>query len=525
MTTPSGNSVGLAAVVSAVVLGIAIVAAGNNGAGDEPAANAGATAAAFEPKKFAVTTTRFRIWDKEDWSAQADVRLIAKDAAATLPIARKAAGRLATGDGRQLRVRLKNVRAPEGSTMRLMGRLTSGKIPGAGEYTGTLSLDPLDEKAASAEITLKARHYWLWPWFALLFGIGAGVLGTWLYDAYRRRSVLRIALIEAAEQLIGSPHRSDVFNIRRPLLETRAGDLTPSATECHRSSPTEMGEVPRLWCKLRGATLAETLDELQDGVEDVTRRVDVWKRAADGALLLGAALDELPPTAPTVVRSQSEQLLRDIKENEPSKADADATVQRLHGQSAVLRAFTQTWKVYVALGSPTGMNPGGLYEAAEDAATRSAEASRQLAARLREHELALQMRGPSATGDSMLFFRDEVAGRARMLVTSSGDDPILGLTATTSAYGEEARRLKRGLRIGDFSIFLGTLVVASLAFLLPVYTATNFGTLDQYFAVFAAGFLGKVAVDQGLAPIRSTRLKKPEEESKPGAELKPAESV
>jgi hypothetical protein len=48
-------------------------------------------------------------------------------------------------------------------------------------------------------------------------------------------------------------------------------------------------------------------------------------------------------------------------------------------------------------------------------------------------------------------------------------------------------------------------LVAAFAFLLPVYIATNFGSIDQYLAMFAAGFLGKVALDQA-APVRSVRL-------------------
>jgi hypothetical protein len=66
--------------------------------------------------------------------------------------------------------------------------------------------------------------------------------------------------------------------------------------------------------------------------------------------------------------------------------------------------------------------------------------------------------------------------------------------------------MRRTVRAFDASVYLAHLLIAGIAFVLPVYALTNYGTVDQYLLTFTAGFLGKVVLDQSLALVRSTRL-------------------
>lgn len=49
-------------------------------------------------------------------------------------------------------------------------------------------------------------------------------------------------------------------------------------------------------------------------------------------------------------------------------------------------------------------------------------------------------------------------------------------------------------------VYLAALLLSGVAFLLPVYTATNFGSFTQYAAVVLAGILGKAVADTFPAP-------------------------
>jgi hypothetical protein len=48
---------------------------------------------------------------------------------------------------------------------------------------------------------------------------------------------------------------------------------------------------------------------------------------------------------------------------------------------------------------------------------------------------------------------------------------------------------------------VSVLLFAAVAFLLPIYTATNFGNWEQYLSVFVAGILGTVVVEQGVLGV------------------------
>jgi hypothetical protein len=65
--------------------------------------------------------------------------------------------------------------------------------------------------------------------------------------------------------------------------------------------------------------------------------------------------------------------------------------------------------------------------------------------------------------------------------------------------GHVVRRVK--LKPLDVVVYCGALAFGAVAFLLPVYTATNFGTWEQYLSVFVAGIVGKVVVDQAFTPL------------------------
>ena len=60
---------------------------------------------------------------------------------------------------------------------------------------------------------------------------------------------------------------------------------------------------------------------------------------------------------------------------------------------------------------------------------------------------------------------------------------------------------KRRLAL-DVSVYVGALLLASVAFLLPIYATTNFGTWEHYLSAFVAGLVGKVVVDEGLSFVR-----------------------
>ena len=227
MVRPDGGSTtgGLLAVLAVAGLGLAVVKLGDATPPTPTEAPPSAvTTAVFDPKKLVLAETRH--WPFGQTSVEHEVQLLATNPTATKNAAKNPGGSLVSGGGDSARAELKDLTVGAGT---LAGNL---RIEGVnqGEYVGTVTLDPLVEKAAAQEVTLKVRDGLEWPLLALVAGMLLGVGGTWLYEARRRRDVLRIALVDAASWLQFVPRPKDCMTFRR-ILSGR--------TRTRRSSPPE----------------------------------------------------------------------------------------------------------------------------------------------------------------------------------------------------------------------------------------------------------------------------------------------
>jgi hypothetical protein len=128
--------------------------------------------------------------------------------------------------------------------------------------------------------------------------------------------------------------------------------------------------------------------------------------------------------------------------------------------------------------------------------------------------LIVLVAGMAAGGAARAIFRRR-RGEAAM-------SPAYDSDAASNDGGRRAiigRTLSR-LRSGEFATFGVHVIFAATAFLLPVWTATEFGSSHwQYVFVIAAGCLGKLALDETRPASRVTtapRRNRPEEEATEG---------
>lgn len=144
-TSPTASAGGLAAATGVVALAVGIVVSGSSA---PPAATPPpAPTAAFEPSKMTLVATRDGLWPLDgSWSEEVPVRLRASDAEAIRAKAATAHTTVASGEGKRLAVTLKDVKVSGDDVTALV---RADDIDDAGEYSGILSLDPLQEKAAS----------------------------------------------------------------------------------------------------------------------------------------------------------------------------------------------------------------------------------------------------------------------------------------------------------------------------------------------------------------------------------------
>jgi hypothetical protein len=105
----------------------------------------------FEPKRLTVVV-QHDWWPGGEWSRSVAVRL----RGATPSEMPNASTHLGSGDGEQLEAKVTKCDGEE-CTLRVDG------VARAGEYSGTLALDPTDSDSAALELIVRARHPLVWP--------------------------------------------------------------------------------------------------------------------------------------------------------------------------------------------------------------------------------------------------------------------------------------------------------------------------------------------------------------------------
>jgi hypothetical protein len=471
---------------------------------EAPTPPAGAKSA-FDPKKVLLVSTRWKPWG--EWTTSTNVRLRSSDLATANSQLEKSNARL-TGVGEQAPIRVTRIVQRQGL---LEAKVEVDGIPRAGDYAGTLSVDPLDDKAAALEVTVKARHAFYFPVIALVLGMLLGVGGTSLYEIKRRRDVLRLALVDAGSWLQFTTGPNGLYTLQKELIgDDINADLFPSGTGCkgEQAKPA----LVKLYCDVGRARLRSTLDSRAVQVEQMLARIERWYRAGVALTALRKAVDLLPADAPASARSQSETLVNELAQ-EPTD-DSELLLARVNAQAGVLEALAAALREWRVRPEPD-KDPASVYRQFPSAAERTLDESRKLRVRL------LDLRAELAA-------RPDPTRRVEVMLVST-EQPFVGAPPWSIATGAQtlseaeaqqleppwagdtgglviSRRIRTSIRTADVAAFLAHATVAVVAFLIPLYIATTFGSWSDYAAVFAAGFLGKVALDKSLSPFRSTKL-------------------
>ena len=508
MVRPDGGATagGLVAVLAVAGIGLAVVKIGDATppAPPEPPPSA-VTKATFDPKKLVIAETRH--WPIGDFSVEHEVRLLASDPAAARNEANNPGGSLVSGGGETAPAQLNDFKVGTGTltaTLRVEG-------VNQGEYAGTVTLNPLVEKAAAQEVTLKVRDGLEWPLIVLVLGMLAGVGGTWLYEARRRRDVLRIAVVDAASWLQFVPQPSGLYDLQTELVgQDPNTKLFPTSRECRFGKPSL--EVQKLYCRIQHAYIPESLDTRTKEVQNLLARIDRWYRAGQAVGALRASDKKLDDDSElALVKRESEGLLEMLSE-EPTGKDAELILAKVQAQAEVVSTLAKTWALYKAADSPKNLSPVPVYEAAGGAAERTPEQSSALVFRLRAHQAKL----PEPPSFGTLDVREAFFGAPGWsLGTDQATPPKAGAEAVEPPWATDdggyllSQRIRRSLRVWDAFVFVAHAGFAALAYVLPIWVATQFGSWEQYLGVFAGGFIGKVALDQTRGAVRSTRLAPP----------------
>lgn len=317
-------------------------------------------------------------------------------------------------------------------------------------------------------------------------------------EGRRRRQVLRLTLVRLASWLQTVDKPPGLYDLPKELVGDDVNrELAPTDRECKRLA-ADAPRITQRYCALRNRWTQEQLDAETKEVERLLAEARLWYRASHAVGALRTSLAKLPPDDQlNDARNQTRALLDTFKVPVSDTGEAESNILKARAQARVLDALAQTWLMWQAAGKPD-KSPMTVYTALSD---RTSEESLKLVAQL--HELAAGFEAPRGL---LMAVRGDIVPRAHRAAApstpDSDDSPWDVSDGDDVGVGADIRR---DVHTWDLALFATHALVAVVAFFLPVYVATNFGSHDQYFALFAAGFLGKIAIDQA-GPFRSVRL-------------------
>jgi hypothetical protein len=344
------------------------------------------------------------------------------------------------------------------------GHLSADRIGGVGPYAGTVVFGAAAND--SLPVTIHVRDFFLWPFLVLVVGsLIGGYFLRWL--AQQRRDKL---LIERA---------SVALKGYKDAAAGRGEDDVP------KPLPDDQDAAYAALVKAIGAVQGDddAYNAQVDAVAAFELRLKTWVRLAAAAAYLTG--NPAPGDSPGVTADVQQILNRvrgaDLTDDElgPIADDADRMVE-------IVKTFQHAWAVWDAH-QATGPSPDSVYVTGSYGSVTAMQATR---AKLEALAGGLELTSSEA---GLTLYRELVtlpwvgpAQRAQVTVADVAIGPLTGFSEKTPA------QMQRNIRTWDWLTATIAALITLLAFLLTKYNH-DFGSLQDYAQVFAAGFLGQVA--------------------------------
>jgi hypothetical protein len=478
----------------------------------------------FAPDSVALSVTTHRAW-LGDSGTTADVRLRGEGATAFVSAMR---GRglstvIRSDSDASMVVLLTNLRTVDGEAR---ATIEVKDIEAEGKYEGNIALAPGATHSPKLNVTVEANDWFVWAVLTLLAGAVSGLVFTRLLQRRWRRGRVEGALTAALQKYeIDGTRYSKAPKWK--ALERDLGDPPwyGPRLKCEEF-PTSLG-VGTLVCRIRNARADDDLGDDEAEAKSYVDRIRFWCWLAPELANLAKALDEqsgqrnVGSFTETLTYQDAEALLVEAEQERKTLDRAKKFAARVGEQVEVLRKARELWDLQRELEG--------------DASVLTAQQRDQLT----QNDLKELERDDPKNKPTVTEMRELRRRLDRALRTVGGLEPRgglkqavdnvaeSGLGSATASAGQRSGQLLVDLVAGlsnrrtwsplkvlgritrpEVLSTLAAVVVAGIAYMLPVYDAT-WGSREDYLTAFTVGFLGKFGFDWGAQLIfRSERLGK-----------------
>jgi hypothetical protein len=422
-------------------------------------------------------------------------------------------------------VRLSALPKPAGNDKDLVppAGLTLAKVTtearGHGSYSTTFVVDKSAKQDGQLKVNVDVQDWWFWPLLVLLVGAIFGYLTRWLMGTYRDRRILMSQLKKARKSYSRRiPTRSPgIYG-----LDDWFGGLDdpvpgiPRRGECQDTD--DLSGFAVAWCNVRQARSGDDIDAAGKTVDQLVADLRIWRRVDAALRHLGLAFESAVPPA---VRSDETPAYADVRGlieapliPMPTKTEeADKQIAALRAQEGIVKVYEpgrDAW-TRVADAEKNGLlkdsNPftiygetGGVLERKPDAAVKLKQKLRDAAEKLATYATPLTPGGvtpPSAPQSGGLNPFQQFAAAVLPDKIAKG----IGIPLPPTPETKPDAWFGRVTTAIDWFVFIATLLVSAVVYLLTLYSGKHFGAVNQYVQAFGAGFAGQALVGVATIPL------------------------
>ncbi|HUB98252.1 MAG TPA: hypothetical protein VMS11_00350 [Solirubrobacterales bacterium] len=404
-------------------------------------------------------------------------------------------------------------------------KLEVSDVSGAGTATSIIDFGSEAKPNQQLEVVVKAGDSVWMPLVVILIGALFGKILPTLWDVRRKGGFLRDKLRKASDAYDAARAKDPMVRIGPLGIEDQVGP--------HESWPRrlrlagwatlwglgglkdpENKSVEAVYYRLGHTNYSWKLEQEAEAATALVDLMEGWSAVRQALIALDAALvkakgkiGELPPGDPTnrPLQDSGDLLTRPFKID--SDADKSAKLAKaIAFQTTALETFAEIESVLTELVDDEieldELVAIEAYLRAKPPLLRSDKKAEILIEQLREILYrARYLREVTREKPVAELRTAELNLEAARLAISPGDlfAGLVEVFAPTKAPSTE--QVMAEVRRGDWLIAIATLLVSSLAYLLPVYSGAPFGTCLQYLTAFVAGAGAQVAINGALIPF------------------------
>jgi hypothetical protein len=190
-------------------------------------------------------------------------------------------------------------------------------------------------------------------------------------------------------------------------------------------------------------------------------------------------------------------------------------VTRLRQQAALLGYYVDARSIWDDLtddqrkNAKEEMNPDAIWSNAPHAALeRTPSDVRTLAQQLQEAAVELRKTFPTAVPAEPAGVPPAPQPQPAKLkaladagVAAAKAAPRELKETVVTAAPTETEGIRGAIRLADWGVFVATLLVSAVAYLITLYNGSHFGSVTQYLEAFTAGFGGQVLANVAALPL------------------------